>query len=524
MSAGRRLPHPSRGTPDKWSYGLSTWIALRLLGVAYLVAFASLGVQVRGLIGERGILPATELLSMARTLAEPQGIGILHVLRLPTLAWLDASDPTLVMMCVVGAIGGALLAVGIAGGYMLPFLWLLYLSLSTVSGDFLSFQWDTLLLETGLLAIVIAPWTLVHRFPGSDPPPLARWLIWWLLFRLMFGAGLVKLASGDPLWRGLSALVVHYETQPLPTPVGWYAHQLPIGFQQASTAAVLAVELIVPWFIFGPRRLRHIACVLFLALQAGIALTGNYTFFNLLTAALSLTLIDDAAWPAWMWRPRQQARARGAGMDAQWAPHLLIAGVLTLVTAPLSVTTLVTQAGVTVPWASTMRPVRRALAPFRSINPYGLFAVMTVTRPEIVVEGSADGHTWKAYEFKYKPGDVERRPPWVAPHQPRLDWQMWFAALDGFDESPWFKRFCDRLLEGSAPVTDLLASNPFPEEPPKFVRATLFRYRFSSRDARDRDGAWWTREELGPYSQVLPAAPPTAGSPASVNARRPKVR
>jgi hypothetical protein len=219
----------------------------------------------------------------------------------------------------------------------------------------------------------------------------------------MFAAGLVKLASGDVLWRSLTALTVHYETQPLPTPLAFHAHHLPVWAHEAATAGALAIELIAPWFILGPRRLRHVACGLIVALQIAIALTGNYTFFNLLTIALALTLVDDDAWPRSL-RPRtDREQAPAGGRGGNWAPQLLLAAILTIVTIPLSTGILAAQAGVTLPWHATLRPVQRALSPFRSLNPYGLFAVMTHVRPEIIIEGSADGETWRPYEFKYKP-------------------------------------------------------------------------------------------------------------------------
>lgn len=506
MSQAPSSPSWPRCVPDRWSYAYSTWFFLRLLGLAYLSAFWSLGVQVRGLVGEQGIVPAAELMASARRAVEADGLGFTSLLRLPTLLWIDASDATLVSICVAGAVLSLFLIAGVAGTVVLPLLWLLYLSLATVSGEFLSFQWDTLLLETGLVAVAVAPWTLVHRPPGGDPPPLSRWLLWWLLFRLMFAAGMVKLTSGDPLWRGLTALSVHYETQPLPTPIGWYAHHLPQWFQEASTAAVLGVELIVPWLVFAPRLLRHAGCAGLIGLQLLIALTGNYAFFNLLTIALSLTLIDDEAWPAWM-RTRGRHLARESIGDRHWAPSLVVAAALTLVTIPMTTDMLAFQAGLTLPWHSALRPARRALAPFHSINSYGLFSIMTPTRPEIVVEGSDDGETWKPYEFKYKPGDVRRAPPWVAPHQPRLDWQLWFAAFDDIDAHPWFERLCYRLLEGAGPVTALLAVNPFPDAPPRLIRATLFTYHTASLARHRAEGVWWTREELGSYSPVLSLEP-----------------
>jgi hypothetical protein len=407
----------------------------------------------------------------------------------------------LVSVCAIGAALSLSLMAGLAGAVVLPLLWLLYLSLSTVCGEFLSFQWDALLLEAGLLAIVLAPWTLIHRPYDAEPGAVSRWLIWWLLFRLMFASGVVKLTSGDPTWRGLTALAVHFETQPIPTPIGWYAHHLPAWFQQWSAAVVLAVELFVPWLIFATRRLRHLACAMFVALQLVIALTGNYAFFNLLTIALSLTLLDDEVWPRWM-RGHPDAVLARPSRRVRMCPPLLPAA-LAIVILPVSVNILAAQARIAVPGSSVLRPLRAAIAPFRSVNAYGLFAVMTTTRPELILEGSNDGRSWNAYEFKYKVGDVRRAPPWVAPHQPRLDWQMWFAALDSFDANPWLERLCYRLLEGSPATLNLLALNPFPDAPPTFVRIVRFEYHVAPLDVRRRDLIWWTRDQGRGYSPVL---------------------
>jgi hypothetical protein len=237
-------------------------------------------------------------------------------------------------------------------------------------------------------------------------------------------------------------------------------------------------------------------------LQGLIALHGNYAFFNLLTIALSITLLDDTTFRS-LWRPRRGGGGGGEeeGQEAprrRW-PSWVVATVAVVV-LPISSSTLAAQAGLRIPGASLLAPLRRAVAPFRSVNTYGLFAVMTTTRPEIIVEGSDDGNTWRAYAFKFKPGDVARRPPWVAPHQPRLDWQMWFAALSDARGEPWFGNFCERLLEGSPAVLGLIADNPFPERPPRFVRGTLYQYRFADSTTRKRDGVWWSREPLGEYA------------------------
>lgn len=479
------------------SWAFSTWLFLRLLGVVYLLAFWSLDSQILGLAGSQGIAPAQEVMANARAGADGAALGWNRFMQWPTIFWLGASDAWLTGVCRLGMALSLPVIFGLAGIAVLPLLWLLYLSLATVTGEFLAFQWDALLLETGAVAVVLAPWAIVERPGRHEPPRLARWLIWWLLFRLMFASGVVKLASGDPLWHGLTALTVHYETQPLPTPVGWYAHQLPEWFQRVCTAIVFAIELLVPWFIVGGRRLKRLAAGLFVALQSLIALTGNYAFFNLLSAALALTLIDDGAWDWVMGRsqPRPSLATPRAGSGWQWVPAALVA----LATVPVSVDILARQSGLELPGSSWTLDVRETLLPLRSVNAYGLFAVMTPRRPEITIEGSLDGTTWRPYAFRDKPSDPSQRPRWVAPHQPRLDWQMWFAALGEADESVWFEPFCRRLLEGSPAVIGLLAGNPFPHEAPRYIRATRARWHMTTWSERADKGHWWTVGAVRPF-------------------------
>ncbi len=486
------------------SYALAGWLFLRLLGIVYLVAFWSLAVQTRGLIGHDGILPAGEYIAAVTRWADAQHVGLDRFRVLPTLFWFGTSDRFLEGLSVGGAALAALLVVGVAPALLLPLLWLGYLSATVVFQDFLSYQWDTLLLETGLLAIFAAPlsrWDRLRR--AADPPRIARWLLWWLLFRLMFGSGIVKLASGDPTWRGLDALAYHYETQPIPTPVAWFAHHLPLWFQKGSTAVVLGFELALPWCMFAPRRLRTLACAVLVGLQTLIALSGNYAFFNLLTIALCLLLLDDATLQriAPVLRRYSPAEQRETVRGARWPAWTLAA--VTLVTVPVSIVMVTSQLGVSFPGAAIVAPLASFVDPFRSVNRYGLFAVMTTTRPEIIVEGSDDGVTWRPYEFKYKAGDVRRGLSWVAPHQPRLDWQMWFAALGRYDSEFWFQSFCARLLDGSPSVRGLLAYDPFQGRPPRWVRGVFYQYHFADAATRAREGVWWTRERLGLYSPAL---------------------
>jgi hypothetical protein len=502
------------------TYGRSMWLFRRLAASCYLLAFVSLAPQLPGLIGERGIQPAGEYLDEVAAWSDATGVGLDRYRQLPTLAWLNAGDRLLQALAVGGAVLSALVTAGIAPLALFPILWAAYLSLTIAAGEFLAFQWDSLLLETGVLAALAAPRALIDRWSDApDPPWPARWLTWWLLFRLMLGSGLAKLVSGDPSWRDLSALAAHYETQPLPTPLAWYAAQLPMWVHAASTAAVLAIELAVPWLLIAGTRPRRLAALVFAVLQAGIALTGNYAYFNLLTIALCITLLDDRVFTGLIRTPsfarggrlpnragrllghagRLLGRASqlvGRGGRLQPArPSLWPSAAAAIVIVPVSAGILAGQAGLPVPTA--LQELRSAIAPLRSVNRYGLFAVMTRTRPEIVIEGSSDGTRWQAYEFRHKPGPLTRAPSWVAPMQPRLDWQMWFAALGRYEEEIWFQRLCQRLLEGSSSVTGLFARNPFPTLPPRVVRARLYRYRFTT--SGEGAGAWWTRELLQEY-------------------------
>jgi hypothetical protein len=446
----------------------ATSLFLKALGLIYLIAFVSFGVQADGLIGSHGILPLANYL---RGLHDAMGARAYWYA--PTVFWANSSDLALRIAWLAGSAFAILLTLGFLRRASLILLLVLYLSISVAGQDFWSFQWDILLTEAGFLAIFL------------DASPGRAWLFRWLLFRLMFMSGAVKLLSGDSTWPDLTALGYHYLTQPLPTPIAWYMYQLPAWFQRMSTAIVLGVELLAPFLIFAPLRLRRVAAGVLIALQVLILLTGNYTFFNLLALALCIFLFADR--PAYTAPPETRAH-RGATIAV--AAFVLLTSGLQLLEM------------VSFPLPGLARSYLAWISPLRIINSYGLFAVMTTTRPEIVVEGSNDGTTWLPYEFRYKPGDVKRPPPWVAPYQPRLDWQMWFAALGNAQQNPWFYNFAGRLLQGSPPVLALLAHNPFPGSPPHYIRAVVYDYQFTDFTARRSTGAWWRRQEQATY---LPA-------------------
>jgi hypothetical protein len=479
----------------------SARIASRLflagLGLVYLIAFVSLGVQVQGLAGEHGILPIAPWLERAAAQTGWERYWIV-----PTLAWLDASDAALWGMCVAGASAGILLAAGIAPTLTGAACWILYLSLSHAVPLFLGFQWDTLLLEAGLIAVFLYPsgWR-VTGWRTRQPARPALFLIRWLLFRLMLGSGLAKLGGGDPVWRDLTALAFHYETQPIPTWTAWLMHQLPLWAHKASTLVMFVVELALPWLIFAPRRPRHLAFTGLAGLQIVLLATGNFAFFNWLSLVLCLVLVEDAAWPAIVKR-------RLAPPGGESAPGLIGWGRRAgwLAAAVVAIVSGYHQAQRSFVIDEIPAPVRKVLgwiSPLRSLNGYGLFVNMRTERPEITIEGTVDGEEWRPYAFRWKPGDPARRPPFVAPHQPRLDWQMWFAALGDCRRNPWVVALMRRILEGSPPVMGLLDGDPFEGRRPRSMRAVLWKYRFTDPATRAETGAWWVRERKGLYCLEL---------------------
>jgi hypothetical protein len=432
---------------------------LRLLGAVYFVAFVSFGIQAQALIGSRGILPFGDYLKAAK-----DGLHSAAYWEIPTLLWLLPSDSAMKALWLTGCLWALIAVFGHWQRLAMAICLVLWLSLCSVGQDFYSFQWDILLCEAGFLAVF------------ASPVRVRIWLFRWLLFRLMLFSGLVKLLSADPTWRNFTSLTYHYYTQPLPTPLAWYMQQLPEWFQKTSVGFILFVELVVPFLIFAPKRLRHIAAWLIISLQVLILLTGNYTFFNFLTVFLCMWLYIEP--------------------DENYRSSRAVTIGLAVVIGVLSGLTCFQLFSLPLPPGSGA--VLRAADPLRIVNSYGLFAVVTTSREEIILQGSDDGVNWRDYEFPFKPGNVFRAPPIVAPYQPRLDWQMWFAALGSYRNNRWFVNLVMRLLQGEPSVLRLLRHNPFPKHPPKYVRALTYFYTFT----HFGDRAWWNREESGTY---LPA-------------------
>jgi predicted DCC family thiol-disulfide oxidoreductase YuxK len=468
------------------TYQTARRLFLRLLGLIYLIAFVSLWVQVDGLIGAKGILPLPDFLTAAH-----EQLGGSSGFVLPTLCWLNSSNAFLHFLCGAGAVLSVLLIAGFAPILSLALLFASYLSLTIAGQTFLSFQWDILLLETGFLAIFLAPWRwFLRRNPPAPLSPIAVFLLHVLLFKLMFMSGVVKLTSGDASWWNLTGLDYHYWTQPLPTVIGWWADKSPEWFKHFSTALILVIEVLCPFLFWFPRRLRLIACAATIFLQICIGLTGNYAFFNLLTIALCLLLVDDSVLVRRLTKPAPIAGWRWP----VWVPAFIL-----LLTLPVNAMLIYEGFKTGADWPRPIAWIYRQLAPFRIVSGYGLFRVMTKERPEIIIEGSADGLEWKPYIFKWKAGPLDRMPGWVQPHQPRLDWQMWFAALSDVRQNRWFLGLVFRLLQNEPAVVRLLEKNPFPDKPPRYLRADTYSYHFSTVAEHRKTGQWWERDTLRTY-------------------------
>ena len=420
-------------------FAKTEWLFLRLLAAIYLIAFASLAVQITGLIGAQGILPLGGYLA-----AVSKTLGARGYWSMPTIFWLAHGDWFLKAACIAGAAMAVLLLTGILKGIwerlLLVGLYVLYLSLSTAGQDFLSFQWDSLLLETGFLAI----------FLGNSRVVVL--LFRWLLFRLMFLSGVVKLTSHDPVWSDWTALAFHYMTQPLPTPSPGTCTNCRWGSSASPPLSRCSIELAIPFLFFAPSSLAVLggrSRAVFASFDFPDRKLHLLQFAHHIAVRFSVRRSGAGAVP-----PACAAIVhQNGGRDGGWPLLILVLSVSEL-----------HQMFFEAPFDSENALVRFA-GPFQIANTYGLFASMTTTRPEIIVQGSNDGVTWLDYEFPYKAGDLRQPPHWVAPYQPRLDWQMWFAALSEYRATPWFTNFMVRLLQGSPDVLGLLAKNPFPSRP-----------------------------------------------------------
>ena len=496
-------------TLEPSTYRFSSWLLGRLLGLVGLIAVLSLWVQADGLFGSHGILPAADFIQQVKA----NGATFWDI---PTVLWWESSDTAITVVFALSTAAAGMLLIGVYPAIAATVLWLLYLSLSVAGQRFLQFQWDILLLETLVIAVFFLPWKAWDSLHShTDPPRLARWLFGLLLFKLMIESGLVKFTffanDGSNTWRDWTALDYHYFTQPLPNPLSPFFHHLPATLQKASLFCTYVIELFLPLFIFGPRGLRRIAFIGLAGLQVLIALSGNYGFFNLLSLVLCVSLLDDQSLPRTL-RARWGPSAKGIKVSSYGSQMLKLSGLLPLAILHGLLLIFFLQRDLhgnrnpnAIPqWGQVIvRPIDQ----WRLVNSYGLFRVMTTRRPELIISGSIDGVIWHEYPFRWKPGDLYHPPRQAAPHMPRLDWQLWFAALENerlgrgrFYHEQWFGRFLKKLFEGEPSVVALMGNSPFPDELPRYFRVQLYLYKFSTPHHRKETGAHWERTLLESYT------------------------
>jgi lipase maturation factor len=509
-SALRWLFDSERGVADGL---LPRWIVLRALGLIYYSAFFSLVFQIKGLIGPHGILPANEYLQ-----AVAEQFGRTGYWYAPTLLWFSSSSHMVTGICWVGMIASVLLVLNFWPRGMLAICFVCFLSFISASQDFSSYQSDGMLLEAGFIGMFFAPrgWR-----PGRGKASLPSRASWFLLlyecFRIYFESGVAKILGGDPQWRNFTALDEYYQNGPLPTWIGWYMQQdLPHWLHKATAFGTLALELVLAWMMFLPRRFRIVCFCIVTPWQIGIILSANYTFLNYLVLVLGFLLLDDKFMQRFLpprWRsefvgPLAAKPTAEASVEKGWRDRLrpqwkaVKLAVTAVMLTWIFYATTVEMVWMVKPVGLPTTPVS-ALEPFRIANRYGLFAIMTRGRYEIEFQGSEDGQTWLVYPFRFKPQNPAKPPGIYAPYQPRFDWNLWFASLSTWRQEPIVPRTEQALLRGSTDVLLLFAGNPFPHAPPRQVRAVLWQYWFTTPAEKRSQGLWWRREQLGLYAPTL---------------------
>jgi len=470
------------------TYWLTRWLILRCLGVVYAVAFLVTINQVIPLIGADGLLPVGAYLQRISDALGPT----MGFIRLPSLFWMGHSDASLLVAAWIGLILSCVVIAGYANAIMLLVLWFLYMSFVNVGQEWYSYGWEIQLLETGFLAAFLCPLLDARPFSRRPPPIQIIVLFRWLIFRIMLGAGLIKL-RGDEVWRNSTALYFHFETQPIPGPLSRWFHFLPRWILQAGVWYNWLAELIAPWFAFGPRIARHVAGVIMIFLQVILILSGNLSFLNLLTIVPALACFDDEGLSGML--PKALARRAKAAIEntEPYRPMEITAWVITVVIGFLSIQPAVNM-------LSSQQIMNTSFDPLNLVNTYGAFGSVGKERMNVVFEGTMDSipddkANWKAYPYKGLPVAPDKPSPQIAPYQLRLDWEMWFAAMSTPDEYPWTLTLVGKLLHNDPGAVGLFAGNPFPGRPPRFIRGILYRYKFAP--PGNKEHLWWTRERIG---------------------------
>jgi hypothetical protein len=491
---------PSLSPVKRPTYWLTRFVILRLLGIVYATAFLVAANQIVPLIGSNGLLPVGLFVDHVR---EALGSSPSGFFRLPSIFWFTNSDTALVATAWAGFALSCLLVIGFANSLLLATLWILYMSFVHLGQDWYGYGWEIQLLETGFLAIFLCPLLDARPFPRREPPLVVIWLFRWLIFRLMLGSALIKL-RGDPVWRDLTALYYHFETQPLPNPLSRWFHFSPKPVLRFGVLFNFLAELVSPWFVFWPRLARHIAGTVIVLFLGTLIVSGNLSCLDWLTVIPALACFDDAVWSKLL--PRALVhRAEAAAASSQPSRVILVtAWIVAILVAVLSVQPVMNM-------ISPQQIMNTSFDPLNLVNTYGAFGTVGRERLNVVFEGTndaapSDDGDWKAYPYKGLPVDLAKMPPQVAPYHFRLDWQMWFAAMGTPDQYPWTVHLIWKLLHNDPGALSLFASNPFAEKPPRYVRAVLYQYEFAP--PSNQEGRWWTRKKLGSWLPPLSADDP----------------
>ena len=510
---------------------LPRWIFLRALAAIYFSAFFSLLFQIDGLIGPQGILPAQRFLEAVQSQT-----GLLRFWYAPTLFWISPSSQMMMAVTWLGLVAAIAAFVNLWPRLSFFVCFLCFLAFVTAAQDFSSYQSDSMLLEAGFIALFFTPRGLLPGLGIASPPSRASlFLLQWEWFRIYFESGLVKLLSGDTQWRNFTAMDEYYQNGPLPTWIGWYVEHLPHWFHATTVAGTLAMELAVVWMMFLPRRARLICFCIVTPWEIGVILTANYTFLNYLVLALGFLLLDDRSirrllpqrlreslpeppeqesaptseTPPSILENSDDVRAENPPAPQRFASFLATARLFAAAIMLSWIGYATTAEMIRMLWSDLPLPTVpiAALEPFRIANQYGLFAVMTRGRYEIEFQGSNDGQNWTPYLFRYKPQTLNEAPRIYAPYQPRFEWNLWFASLGDWQQSNFVPLTEERLLENDPDVLALFHGNPFKPAAPRFVRAVLWQYWFTSMEEKHRTGNWWKRNLLGLYAPVVTRQP-----------------
>jgi hypothetical protein len=482
------------------TYWLTRFVILRLLGLIYAIAFLVAINQIIPLIGSNGLLPVGIYL---KKISGALGSDWAGFMRLPSLFWLGHSDTALLGVAWVGFVASCVVVAGYANALLLAILWFLYMSFVHVGQEWYGYGWEIQLTETGFLAIFLCPLLDLRPFPRYAPPMPIIVLFRWLIFRIMLGAGLIKI-RGDEIWRNATALYYHFETQPIPGPLSRWFHFLPHTVLKTGVWFNHLGELVAPLFVFWPRLARHIAGAVIVLFQFNIILSGNLSFLNWLTIIPALACFDDGFWSKLLPR-RLVHRAEQAAENAEKSkPMLTTAWVVTVIIAFLSIRPAINM-------LSPGQIMNTSFDPLDLVNTYGAFGTVGRERLNVVFEGtmdkdSSDKAEWKPYIYKGLPVSLDKRPPQIAPYQLRFDWQMWFAAMSSPEEYPWTLNLVWKLLHNDPGAISLFASNPFPDKPPRYVRAVLYRYTFAK--PGNPQGNSWNRERLSLWLPAMSANDP----------------